>query len=203
MAKIGTPENPEILDPQGPGESFNEDPRKSAPQSRPEIGWRARLKLVRQMMTALIGAVFPALLLDLVLISLAEAAWAGSTLAGLGAIILFVPSMVLSLIAFIALLIFLPLILATLFGRRLASMNRFGAFDPHNGGFNASGFGGPFGFRGGSAGPFQVRVFKFGNFGGGNRGEDFGRFKTDEPRDVTRSSPLEAMNPRLRGDSEN
>lgn len=75
-------------------------------------------------------------------------------------------------------------------------MNRFGAFDPQSGGFNASGFGGPFGFRGGSAGPFQVRIFKFGSFGGA-RGEDFGRFKTDEPRDVTQSSP------RLRGDDGN
>lgn len=177
MAKIGTPENPEILDPQGPGENFNEGPRSSTP--RPAIGWRARLKLVKQMMTALIGAVFPALLLDLVLFSLAESAWAGSTLAGLGAIILFVPAMVLSLIALMALLIFVPLILAALFGRRLNNP-----------------IGTPFGFPGGSAGPFQVRVFKFGNFGG-NRGEDFGRFKTDEPRDVTQSSP------RLRGDSEN
>lgn len=174
MAKIGTPENPEILDPQGPGENFNEGPSKSAP--RPSIGWRARLNLCRQMFVALIGALFPALLMDLVLFSLAESAWAGSTLAGLGAILLFVPAMILTLIAFGAFIIFAPLILVTLFGRRLSAMNRFSAFDPQN-----------------SMGPFQVRVFKFGNFGG-TRGEDFGRFKTEEPRDVTASSP------RLRGD---
>lgn len=144
---------------------------------------------------ALVGALFPALVIDLVLFSLAQSAWAGSTLAGLGAILLFVPAMVLSLIAFGAVIIFAPLILVTLFGRRLSMMNRFGAFDPQNGGFNANGFGGPFGFRGGRAGPFQVRIFKFGSFRGTSN-QDFGQFKTDEPRDVTQSSP------RLRGDEE-
>lgn len=125
------------------------------------------------MTVVLIGSVFPALLLNLILFSLAESAWAGSTLAGLGAILLFVPSMILSLIALGAMFIFLPLIVVTLFGRRLSGMNRFGAFDPQ---------------RGWQGGPFQVRVFKFGNFDG----------KPEEgfARDVTQSSP------RLRGDDQ-
>jgi hypothetical protein len=137
------------------------------------------------------------LLIDSILFSLAESAWDGSTLAGLGAILLFVPSLVLSVIAFGAFVIFAPLILITLFGRRLTAMNRFGSFDPRSGGFNASGFGGPFGFRGGGKGPFNVRVFRFGNFTGANNGRDFGRFEEGQPRDVTESSP------RLRGDDGN
>jgi hypothetical protein len=189
VAKIGTPENPEILDPAGPGESFNEGARPaSAPRSA--IGWRARLNLIRQMGMALLGAAVPALLIDSILFSLAQGAWAGSTLAGLGAILLFVPSLVLTLIAIGAFVIFAPLILITLLGKRLGTMNRFGAFDPRTGGFNAGGFGGPFGFRGGRAGPFNVRVFRFGNFNAQNNGRD-------EPRDVTQSSP------RLRGNDEN
>jgi hypothetical protein len=192
VAKIGTPENPEILDPTGPSENFNEGPQPaSAPRST--IGWRARLKLVRQMAIALLGATVPALLIDSISFSLVQSAWAGSTLAGLGAILLFVPSLVLTVIAIGAFVIFAPLILITLFGKRLTAMNRFGAFDPRTGGFNATGFGGPFGFRGGRAGPF-VRVFRFGNFASHNNGRDFGRFEESEPRDVTESSP------RLRGD---
>lgn len=198
MAKIGTPENPEILDPTGPSENFNEGPQPaSAPRST--IGWRARLKLVRQMAIALLGATVPALLIDSISFSLVQSAWAGSTLAGLGAILLFVPSLVLTVIAIGAFVIFAPLILITLFGKRLTAMNRFGAFDPRTGGFNATGFGGPFGFRGGRAGPFNVRVFRFGGFNSHNRnnGRDFGRFEENAPRDVTDSSP------RLRGDDGN
>jgi hypothetical protein len=196
VAKIGTPENPEILDPTNPGEDFNEgSQQRRAPRSA--IGWRARLKLIRQMAMALLGATIPALLIDSISLSLVQSAWAGSTLAGLGAILLFVPSLILTVIAIGAFVIFAPLILITLFGRRLTAMNRFGAFDPRTGAFNATGFGGPFGFRDGRAGPFNVRVFRFGSFNGGNTGRDFGRFEENEPRDVTQSSP------RLRGDDGN
>lgn len=139
MAKLGTPENPEILDPVGDGERFNAQPRPEAP--RPTIGWRARLKLSRQLLFALLSATLPALFMDLILISLAQAAWAGSVLAGVGSILLFVPALIFSLIALAAILFLVPVICMTLFGKRLTTINQFGG------------------------GTFKTRVFKFGDFG--------------------------------------
>ncbi len=168
MAKLGTPENPEILDPSRPGESFNgqervRDTGSHTGAASTKLGLRARLKLVRQIAVWLMSAALPALLFDTIFISLIRsAAESGSAFVWLGAILFFFPAFIFSLVAIAALLLLLPILVLALSGKRAGVMG---------------GLGGPGGFRMGS---FDARIFRTG-FGAPGRGV------SHEPRDVTDS----------------
>ena len=100
MAKLGTPENPEIIEPGG----------SSVPSGR----WSVALQILR----ILISVTLPAIGLDLLLAYFTHAAMnAGSILSWLGIFLLIVPAFILTLVAGAANLVLWPALIMILSGR--------------------------------------------------------------------------------------
>lgn len=103
MAEIGTPENPEIIDPSIP-------PHQAVTPSR----WC----MARQIVVWLVGLLLPAVVFDLLCLSFFRMATTyGGILPWMGLVILMLPALLFSLVAFIGSVILIPLLVLTLMGR--------------------------------------------------------------------------------------
>ncbi len=109
MAELGTPENPEIIEP-------GQAPKEKAAFSK----WT----LARQIGRLLLGVTLPAIGLDLLFAYMAHTAiYYGGVLAYLGMFVLFVPAALMTLIAFAAHLVMWPALYMILRGRATAMPN--------------------------------------------------------------------------------
>jgi len=112
MSELGTPENPEIIDP-------------SLPPPRPSLN--ARWRVARQILLWLASISLPALTLDLICLWLIYTAMTyGGFMPWLALIVLALPALIFTLIAMVANIVLLPAFVYTLLGR----MNQIQMNDP-------------------------------------------------------------------------
>ena len=109
MAKLGTPENPEIIDPRmGSGPS-------SQQTSHPTY---SRWKLARQIVSGLFSVTLPAVILGVLCSMLLESGLeGGGPLPWLALVLLILPAGLFALLAFFANLILLPVLILVLMGK--------------------------------------------------------------------------------------
>jgi hypothetical protein len=106
MAEIGTPENPEIIE---PGE--RPSPRAAAPAL-------TRWALARQILRVLASLTFPAMGVDLIFVLLAHTAMNyGGVLPWVGMILMILPAFLLTLVTVVANLVLWPALFMILTGR--------------------------------------------------------------------------------------